>query len=491
MNIPADIAIRVSQLSKMFKIYRKPGDMFWELLSSKPRHTPFWALYDVSFAVKRGQVVGLIGRNGAGKSTLLKIITGTLDKTSGEVEVHGRISSILELGTGFNGEYTGRENVYLGGLMVGMSREEVRSKLDWIIEFSELQAFIDQPFKTYSTGMQARLTFSTAVCIDPDILIVDEALAVGDAKFQLKCFSKIDEFRRAGRTILLVSHAMNTITTFCDHAIFLEGGRIVDQGEPQRITKVYYQMLFCEDDTALVLSEPIADANPAGATTLEMQESLSDGINLATVVEQSAVSEDDISLEPKDAKEALRLAALHQLGLTKGFNQNNAHQMRMGNQKAEILDCGIWDEEGKRAFLLVSGAQYTFFLRAVFYEDVDGVVAGFLIRDVKGVDLFGTTTALLKLDVPPPRLGDIIEVTLQVTMSLTNGIYFLTFAIADPKAETNVQYDMRYDALQFEVQMRDGIFTTSLVDLYPRIALKTLTEKEIGNKAGRITNRVG
>ncbi len=250
MSELTDIAIRVSHLSKMFKIYHKPVDMFWELLSSKPRHTPYWALCDVSFEVRRGQVVGLIGRNGAGKSTLLKILTGTLDKTSGDVEVYGRISSILELGTGFNGEYTGRENIYLGGLMIGMKREEVRRKLDWIIEFSELQNFIDQPFKTYSTGMQARLTFSTAVCIDPDILIIDEALAVGDIKFQRKCFTKIDEFRRSGRTIVLVSHDLNTIATFCDHAIFLEGGRIFDQGEPQRITKVYYRVLFCEDEPA-------------------------------------------------------------------------------------------------------------------------------------------------------------------------------------------------------------------------------------------------
>jgi ABC-type polysaccharide/polyol phosphate transport system ATPase subunit len=242
-----ETAIRVDNLSKMFKMYSRPADMFWELLTGRQSYRPFWALRDISFEVCRGQVVGIMGRNGAGKSTLLKIITGTLDHTGGSISVTGRISSILELGTGFHGEYSGRENIYLGGLMVGLSREEIMGKMDWVIEFSELEDFIDQPFKTYSTGMQARLTFSTAVCIDPDILIIDEALSVGDAKFQRKSFGKIEEFRKEGRTILLVSHNANTINSFCDHAILLEGGRIFDQGEPHRISQVYYKLLFSRD----------------------------------------------------------------------------------------------------------------------------------------------------------------------------------------------------------------------------------------------------
>ena len=221
MTQPSDVAIHLKNLSKLYKVYNRPADMVRELLTGYAHYKSFWALQDISFDVKRGQVVGLIGRNGAGKSTLLKIIAGTLDASSGEVQVNGRISSILELGSGFNAQYSGRENIYMGGLIAGLSSDEIKEKEDWIIEFSELREFIDQPFRTYSSGMQARLTFSTAVCIDPDIIIIEEAIAVCDASFHLKSFGKIEEFRKAGKTILFVSHDMNSIRGICYMAIFL------------------------------------------------------------------------------------------------------------------------------------------------------------------------------------------------------------------------------------------------------------------------------
>jgi ABC-type polysaccharide/polyol phosphate transport system ATPase subunit len=560
MSEPSDIAIHVSHLSKAFKIYARPSDLLLEILKGKPRHRLFWALQDISLDVHRGQVVGLLGRNGAGKSTLLKIISGTLDTTSGEVKTNGRISSILELGTGFNGEYSGRENIYLGGLMVGLSRAEIKAKEDWIIDFSELRNFIDQPFKTYSSGMQARLTFSTAVCIDPDILIVDEALSVGDARFARKSFAIMEEFRKAGRTILLVSHNSNQVASFCDYALILENGRVFDQGEPARLRGVYYDLLFGKGDehvaaemaseepqlqtaaspstdtfTPPAAEEPLdIDAvytldvekireeigycwqidlsdlpvegdgigNPLHSTLIlcENERPLGNGHAEHAMIRTSGrglfshwgnslffSSSDNsdprsngrkYSLKHIDALEkpskgeesqerkAIRQAALKKLGLTRAFTDaENTHQTRYGNGKAEILDYGILDEHGKRVKLLTSGKKYILFSRAVFYEDVVAAATGFTINNVQGMELYGVNSTVQNKDIYNVPEGSIIETQVYVDMWLTNGEYFLTVAIANPEAEDNVQYDLRFDALQFEIGMRSGIFTASVVNL--------------------------
>jgi len=233
------LAIRVENLSKCYRLYQRPVDRLLELLTRRPRHQPFWALRGVSFEVLTGETVGIIGDNGAGKSTLLKILAGTLTPTQGQVECRGRVAALLELGAGFHPEFTGRQNIYLNAALLGLSEEEIRAREEEIIAFSELEDFIDQPVKTYSSGMYVRLAFAIAVQVDPDVLIVDEALSVGDQGFQKKSIDRILEFRRQGKTILFCSHSMYHVTHLCQRAIWLDRGRIRLEGEARRVVQAY------------------------------------------------------------------------------------------------------------------------------------------------------------------------------------------------------------------------------------------------------------
>jgi lipopolysaccharide transport system ATP-binding protein len=252
--------LAVEDLAKSFNVYKRPIDALLEALTRRQLHTPFWALEDVSFGAQRGEVLGIIGRNGAGKSTLLKIIAGTLTPTRGYAHVTGRVAAILELGAGFNVEQSGQDNIVLGGLCMGLSRDEVDAKYDEIVAFSELGSFIKQPVRTYSTGMMARLAFAVATAVEPDVLIVDEALSVGDAKFQKKSFARFEEFRERGKTILFVTHNTPLIEMVCTRAIYLEGGRIKQIGDPKDVVAAYNRDLFGPEGNAL----PVAAATDDG-----------------------------------------------------------------------------------------------------------------------------------------------------------------------------------------------------------------------------------
>ncbi len=431
----SDTAISVVGLDKAFRVWKHPRDMLLEVVLGRTRHTQFQALSGVSFDVPRGSVVGIMGRNGAGKSTLLRIVAGTLDATGGHAVVNGRVSAILELGTGFHADYTGRENVFLGGMCLGLSRAEVAAKFDEIVDFAELREFIDQPFKTYSSGMQARLTFAVATSTDPDILIVDEALGVGDARFQLKSFDRIRKFRERGKSILLVSHNINQIVSICDHAILLERGRIHAQGDPNSIGNIYHEMLFGSQIAS-------GRGGPSLAQTASDNDEAqgSDAQTSVPTADQVMANEDVLQIE---------------------------REQRYGLRNVSIAQIAFLDVAGRSVKSLKSLETYRLRLQLKAKFASPPLDFGFLIRDSRGFELFGWDTANANCGlVPSLQDNECASPEIEFKCNLAAGSYFLSVALAH---SDKTKEDMRFDALEFVVEPTPFLHTSSLVNMDVRL----------------------
>ena len=375
-----EIAIRVDDLSKMYKLYEKPSDRFKEALglSRKKRYTEHFALNHVSFDVKAGETVGIIGTNGSGKSTILKIITGVLNPTEGSVSVNGRISALLELGAGFNMEYTGIENVYLNGTMIGFTREEIDSKLQDILDFADIGEFVNQPVKTYSSGMFVRLAFAVAININPEILIVDEALSVGDVFFQAKCYQKFEEFKNMGKTILFVSHDLNSISKYCDRVVLLNKGEKLSEGSPKEIVDMYKKLLVNQLDSG---------------------------------------SKEEETEEPDDSSPDC---------IWKASLPMNPSVVEYGSKEAEIVDFGIFDQSGMISNTLEKGQPCTIRMRIAFHTDVHEPIFAFTIKDLRGTEITGTNSMFEGSFIAEQHKGDVRTASFSQTMQLQGGEYLLS-----------------------------------------------------------------
>jgi len=411
----SNLAINVCDVTKIYRLYDKPIDRLKESISltHKKYHKEFFALDKISFSVEKGSTVGIIGTNGSGKSTILKIITGVLNPTTGSVEVDGNISALLELGAGFNMDYTGIENIYMNGTMMGFSREQMEAKLPEILEFADIGDFVYQPVKTYSSGMFVRLAFALAINVEPEILIVDEALSVGDVFFQAKCYRRMEEIRKTGTTILMVTHDMGSVIKYCDKVILLNKGEFLAEGPAGEMVDLYKKILAGRmDDLEADLAKRL-DSNFS-----DMME-LNNDINKTHAKEYHGLMKEKISINP--------------------------NKTEYGDGRAEIYDLGLLDSKGELTNLLLKGEEFTIREKIRFNANIESPIFTFTIKDKKGTELSGTNTMFEGVPVKPVKPGDEAVVEFKQKMTLQGGEYLLSMSCTGFENGTHVVYHRLYD----------------------------------------------
>ena len=419
-------AIEVRDVTKVYRLYDKNTDRLKEALglTHKCLHKDFYALNGVSFDVEEGQSVGIIGTNGSGKSTMLKIITGVLTPTSGQVAVRGKVSALLELGAGFNMEYTGIENIYMNGTMMGFSKAEMDAKLDEILKFADIGDFVYQPVKSYSSGMFVRLAFALAINVEPEILIVDEALSVGDIFFQSKCYHHMDKLRKNGTTILMVTHDMSSVLKYCDKAILLNNGDKVAEGRPGEMIDLYKKILAGQFDADEVIEQQSANKSTV------------DDSRANTIASGQAAADNSNASEAELMRSSMNV---------------NPNVNEYGDNRAEIYDFGIIDKSGRLTNLVLKGETFTIRECIRFNAPVEAPIFTYTFRDKKGNDLSGTNTMFENIEVEPAKKGDCYEVEFTQEMNLQGGEYLLSMSCTGFEQGEHVVYHRLYDLLNLTV----------------------------------------
>ena len=424
-------AIVVKNITKVYRLYEKPIDRLKESLSiaHKSYHRDFFALNQISFQVKKGETVGIIGTNGSGKSTILKIITGVLTPTTGEVQVDGVISALLELGAGFNMDYTGIENIYMNGTMMGFSRKEMEEKLPDILDFADIGDFVYQPVKTYSSGMFVRLAFALAINVEPEILIVDEALSVGDVFFQSKCYRRMEEIRRDGTTILMVTHDMGSIIKYCDRVVLLNKGTFIAEGNPGAMVDLYKKILANQLDE--LDKEATNDFSGGEGNGSRVGDSGTTGL----AAEHSGAND----LEPGRRR------------LMKDKLTLNPNLTEYGGGQAKIYDLGLLDQKGNLTNLLLKGEYFTIKEKIRFQADIQAPIFTYTIKGKRGEDLSGTNTMFEGTEIKPVKAGDEYEVSFKQKMTLQGGEYLLSMSCTGFEQGEHVVYHRLYDVANITV----------------------------------------
>ena len=418
-------AISVEHLTKVYKLYDRNRDRLKEALHL-PGHInsrEHYALNDVSIKVHTGETVGIIGTNGSGKSTILKIITGVLNPTAGEVKINGRISALLELGAGFNMEFTGIENIYLNGTMIGFSQEEIDARLQDILDFADIGDFVYQKVKTYSSGMFVRLAFAVAINIDPEILIVDEALSVGDVFFQNKCYRKFEEFKKQGKTILFVSHDLSSISKYCDRVVLLERGRKIGDGAPKEIIDMYKKVL---------------------------------------------VGQLDQKTDTTKSKD------LNKGSKWKDRMQLNPNKDEYGSGLAEFEDYCAYDNSGEITNTIIKGEEFTVKVKVRFFDTIQDPIIALSFKNMQGTEITGTNTMFEKITTGTRNKGDVLTVTFTQNMSLQGGEYLISLGCVGYREGEFTVYHRLYDV--FNLTVISSKNTTGFYDMDSIVTVRSEDE---------------
>lgn len=423
-----EIAIAVKNISKKFKLYDNPKARLKEALSfnGKKYYKEFHALKNISFEVEKGDIVGIIGKNGSGKSTLLKIITGVLNQSEGEVVVKGKIAALLELGAGFNPEYTGMENIYLQGTIMGFTHKEMEAKIEDILEFAEIGEFINQPVKTYSSGMFVRLAFAVATQTLPDILIVDEALAVGDEKFQRKCYSYLEKMRNKGTTILFVSHAMTTVEQICNKGILMESGELIYSGTPKEVIDLYHDRIYALD------AEELKHLNSKVSQKIEDSEQPS-----------------------------------------KNYQDQMANHELKFNEKREVQISNVEIcKNDEKTFLFDSGdlSSVILTIHNNTSREIQDIIVGFKIRTKQGIEVYGNSTFYFEELPISLKSNESKKIVFKQNLNLMPGFYYLTYAVAKKKLSDMGYYDKLIDYTIIQIEDKN-IKGSGISNLFSEVSI--------------------
>jgi lipopolysaccharide transport system ATP-binding protein len=430
--------IKVQNLSKSYRVYRNSMDKLRDMvgLGKGQIYREFQALDNVSFELGSGHTLGIIGRNGSGKSTLLQILAGIMAQTRGDCFVNGKVSALLELGSGFNPEFTGRENVFMNGAILGMDSRQMQKRLDAILAFAEIGSFIDQPVKTYSSGMFMRLAFAVAVHVDPDILLVDEALSVGDLIFQHRCMHRMHQLQDSGKSIVLVTHDLDAVIKFCDCALLLDDGRLVEQGTPDAVVQKY---------RALVFERERLSGNYDGATAIPKTDQLVQPVSEMPVVR---------SIPHIDH--------------------------RFGNGDAVLLGVELLDGQGKALSVAAGGQKVIIRVSAQFKRDVDRPILGYTLRDRLGIETSGCNTLYLGQQLPRARKDQIITSDFHVVLPfLAPGSYSISPAVANGSIERHDMCDWIDNALIFTLQSKNLVYGLLRMEADVRSYMSQIADDEL------------